>query len=143
MNAVLLMFTLCLNPPPLDPVVDIVDRIEINHCYYVDGRPFMDQVIFWRWYAKKDKYHIVTRRTIISMPPRPTRDVDTGLYLYIWSDKSCVRKVYAKVFRETYTGFNPDMRDQNDLPRYLRAGLSKSQEAMNIFHRHLVDPFLK
>ncbi|UUO04638.1 hypothetical protein M4951_14690 [Blastopirellula sp. J2-11] len=106
-------------------VIDQVDLIEVNHLYDQQGRHVIDQLIFWNW--DRDRFQIRAWRLIKSQSQLPLRDWNRGGYVCYWRDLQQLRKVYAPQKRETWTTYDPEVRQRELLPIQQRAELSRAR----------------
>lgn len=49
---------LAILPPPVEPVEDCCDLVELNHFYDEAGRLVFDQIIFWEWSPAESRFHV-------------------------------------------------------------------------------------
>ena len=120
--------------PVREDVRESVDLVEVNHLYYEDGRPQLDQLIWYSWNGVR--YDVIDWRKVGqgSFPPHPSwdgmlpwRDWEDGGYVCSWNDGGFVRVVRANEIRETWTqGWDPEFAEREHLPkedrRELRSG---------------------
>lgn len=107
------------------PVQETVDVIELNHFYDDEGRHVFDQVIFYRWNGFRDD--VVDWRPVKSAA-RPHRR-GAG-WEYLWFDETVgndvPRQVRAGSYRETWTQFDPEIAEREQLPKELRTLLRRA-----------------
>ncbi len=84
------------------------DLIEVNHVYGEDGAYRFTQVIAWEWLPDYSVHRAQDWKFIKSWQMRD--GVFTG-----WGDSGCYR-VRCKLFRETWTPFDAEVRDQKMFP---------------------------
>ena len=108
-----------------DPaVVDRVDVIELNHYCDAMGNVVLSQVIFWDWNYRDSRFEVRDWRLYkCHMRPLSSRD---GCKMR-WLDKDIFRRVHAKQFAETWTGYDPEVVDRRYLPCDQRRLLSCRQ----------------
>jgi hypothetical protein len=106
-------------------VTDSVDLIEINHCYDEQGQLVFDQVLFYDWCAEKGRYDVRDWRLLKRRIQIPRRHHDTGTYVAVWRDGQTLRKVHAQTIRESWTQYDPEIVEQNHLPKNRRRALTK------------------
>lgn len=82
-----------------------VDLIELNHVVAADGSVKLSQVILWDWEPGYDRFDVVEWR--LASDGLPSR-VD-GLWRIPWRiDDGSVVVVRAKIYRETWTRYDPE-----------------------------------
>lgn len=136
MYAVLLI--LALNPQFESPLLDRVDRVELNHFYGPEGNLVFSQVIWYDWSLKSDRFEVVAWRLLKDVrrldpekskqwerdnpdgPPyvpewigghAAPRRINNGRYVSEWVDEKCgqLRRVEATTFLETWTSFDREL----------------------------------
>jgi len=129
--------------PHSDVVRDECDVIELNHLYDENGRSGLSQFIFYDWHERESRHHVVewaTTRTErkakagilpeefkkryrheLAAMVRPTKE---GWRLR-FDHMGVVREITARQFRETWTQFDPEIMERENLPKERRRGLSK------------------
>lgn len=105
---------------------DRVDLIELNHHYDDRGWLIMDQVIFYRWSPLHGKYFVRDWRPLKNKSQRPQLDRKRGLYISTWYDGPILRTVSSQHFKETWTQFDPELKDAKTLPKQFRRPLLKA-----------------
>jgi hypothetical protein len=108
--------------------VDRVDLVEINHFYDEQGRLVFDQLIFYDWSAVEKRYNVRAWRLLKSPAQIPVRNWKDKDYVAIWHDskeRDVLRKVVAKMIRETWTQYDPELLEREFLPQEKRRELSK------------------
>lgn len=98
-----------------DPVTDTVDIIELNHCHAEYGEHVADYWLFWRWDGWG--FRIGDWRSVCK------QDVLRGNVLHKW-DRVGYRRVVGRQYRETWTLYDPEVRDRYVLPKELRRKLT-------------------
>ena len=125
--------TLALLMPqvPIGPVEDRVAMTEVNHFFDDDARPIFTQVIFWEWDHDQHRFRVVAWRMLKSVEGETAtphglwpRKVHGG-FESLWQDGEVLRKVRANVYHQTWTQYDPELRDRNHHPKGQRRGLSK------------------
>ena len=86
----------------------------------------MDQIIFYRWSPLHGKYFVRDWRPLKNKSQRPQLDRKRGLYIATWYDGPILRTVSAKHFKETWTQFDPELKDAKALPKQFRRPLLKA-----------------
>ncbi len=111
--------------PKTDMLSDQVDLIEINHCYDENGQLVFDQLLFYDWCASKGHYDVRDWRLLKSPFQMPRRNQESGRFVAVWRDGSILRKVHAKTIRESWTQYDPEIMEQEFLPKDQRRSLPK------------------
>lgn len=112
--------------PLPEPVRESVDLIELNHFYDESGRLVFDQVIFYDWSSSDSRYQVRAWRLVNSHSQRPIRDWANGggaIYIAAWQDGDIFRRVESPSFRETWTQFDPELVEREQLPKEFRREL--------------------
>lgn len=104
---------------------DSVDLIEVNHFYDEHGRLVFDQVIFYDWCTSENRYQVRAWRLLKKPSQIPHRNLNTGEYLTTWHDGDVLRRVRASSFRESWTQYDPELREREYLPKDRRGELYK------------------
>ncbi len=118
------------NAPAEQMVVDRVDLIEVNHYYDEHGRHVFDQTIYYDWCPQQCRYNVRAWRLLKSASQLPHRDWKTNEYVAVWHDGSVLRKVRADQFRESWTQYDPELVEQDYLPKDQRRDLQKPMTAL-------------
>lgn len=103
-----------------------VDLIEINHFHDDQGRPVFDQIIFYDWSATDCRYQIRDWRLLKNPNQIPVRRTSDGEYVAVWNDfksRDALRKTQAKLVRETWTQYDPELVEREFLPEGKRRKL--------------------
>lgn len=123
----MLTLMLLLTAVPLEAAaVDQVDLIEVNHLYDAEGRHVIDQLIFWDW--NRDRFEIRAWRQIKSESQLPRRDWNRGQYVCYWRDRQQLRQVSAPRKRETWTAYDPEVRQREIRPLEARRELCPARQ---------------
>ena len=127
MVSLLLVLAVCAAPGGTadNAARDHVDVIEINH--YIDerGDPLVGQVLFFAWSDRDNRYNLRAWRFLSSVGdklPMPTPD---GGCVLRFSDKGVPREVYAKIWRQTWTRYDREVREQTHVAREQRPELAR------------------
>ncbi len=123
-STVALVIAVISHNPINEMPVDSVDLIEINH-FYDNGNHVLDQAIFYDWCPREKRYHVRDWRPLKRVAQLPHRDWDEGGYIARWYDAGVVREVRAKVYRETWTQYDPEFVERHYLPKSERQLLAK------------------
>lgn len=108
-----------------DILADSVDLIEINHCYDEKGQLVFDQLLFYDWSPGEGRYEVRDWRLLKRPIQMPRRDHESGLYVAVWHDGPVLRKVHASTVRESWTQYDPEIAEQEFLPKDERRVLAK------------------
>ena len=103
-----------------------VDLIEINHFHDDQGRPVFDQILFYDWSPADQRYQIRDWRLLKNAYQVPLRNASDGEYVAVWSDfksRDVVRKTQAKLIRESWTQYDPELVEREFLPEGKRRKL--------------------
>ena len=103
-------------PQPDGVLRDAVDLIEVNHFYDDCGRLVFDQAIFWDWSEDESCYHVRAWRLIKQVEQLPRRDHARGGYSVLWHDGEVIRQLLASGVQETWTQWDPEMREREKFP---------------------------
>ena len=129
-GAVTLSTSVCmaaLGLQPIEPVaLEQVDLVEINHYYDQRGKLVLDQIIFYEWCAERCRYQVRDWRLLKSANQLPRRNRHGNDYVAVWRDGQLLRKVHARAVRETWTLYDPEVADRENLPKNRRRKFSKS-----------------
>ena len=122
----------CLTALSLNPVkseaVDEVDLIELNHFYDEQGRLVFDQIIFYDWCTTQSRYNVRDWRLLKKSSQVPLRNWRDGEFVAVWHDfkeRDVLRRVKAKMVRETWTQYDPELVEREFLPQERRRQLTK------------------
>jgi hypothetical protein len=113
--------------PSNDVAADSVDLIEVNHFYDEHGRLVFDQVIFYDWCTSQNRYQVRAWRLLKKPSQIPYRNVNTGEYETTWHDGDVLRQVRGMSFRESWTQYDPELREREYLPKDRRSELYKTR----------------
>jgi hypothetical protein len=122
----LCLTAVCLNP--VEPAVDEVDLVEINHFFDEQGRLVFDQIIFYEWCSQECRYQVRDWRLLKTPGQVPLRNWRDGNFVAIWHDfkeRDLLRRVNARMIRETWTQYDPELVEREFLPEGKRRELSK------------------
>lgn len=128
--------------PHTDVQSDDIDVLELNHYYDGQGQAIFSQFIFWDWNPnlgthtvrawtmantrKNPQGNLVCKGNtpLISGGPIPT----AAGWVLRYTDRSTnhtPRRITARAYRETWTQFDPEVRDQERLAKQDRRPLSR------------------
>jgi len=104
-----------------------VDLIELNNKYSKDGKHTFTQVIFWERYPGNGKYHVrdwhlVDERE--SLSGYPVKRNDRWESWFVKEGKT--HRVTSKLFKESFTQFDPEVEDKRKWPSGMRMPLKVS-----------------
>ena len=99
------------------------DVVEVNHYFDARGELVFDQIIFWEWWETPGTFHVVAWRFVKHPAHIPLRDWSHGGYVIRFYDGNVLREVRAPVMWETWTQYDPEVRDRRRLPPNRRRGL--------------------
>lgn len=107
--------------PTQEVITDTVDLVEVNHFFDDNAKPVFTQLIWYNWDG--ERFRVVAWRMSQGQRMRP---VKSGCqWVARWRDGETERQVIALSFRETWTQFDPELREREWLPKEKRVGLSK------------------
>lgn len=106
---------------------DSVDLVEVNHYHDARGQHVFDQLIFYDWSSQKRRFQVRAWRLIKSENQVPRRDHRSGNWLVRWHDDGVMREVTATSRRETWTQYDPELVQRDNLPQEQRLDLSSRQ----------------
>ena len=104
--------------------VDQVEVIEYNHFYDEQGRHVFDQLIFFDWSPRENRYQIRDWRLIKTVSQAPYHDAVRGFYVATWHDGLTLRQVRGASIRETWTQYDPELIERAVLPKEHRRELT-------------------
>lgn len=110
--------------PAPGPVEDRVDLIEVNHVYNAKGEHVFDQAIYYEWSSRHSCYQVRDWRLLKDDSQIPVRNWSRGDFQAVWKDGSVFRCVRTPIVRESWTQYDPEVRDRKRLPRRHRWGLT-------------------
>lgn len=109
--------------PSDDVACDSVDLIEVNHYFDDEARHVFDQLIFRDWDARANRFQVRAWRLLKHPSQWPTHNWSIGRWEVIWHDGEVTRRVEAKAYRESWSQFDPEMRERDYLPKEKRRRL--------------------
>jgi hypothetical protein len=109
----------------MDLLSNTVDLIEINHCYDENGQLVFDQLLYYDWCPKQQRYNVRDWRLLKRPIQLPRRNPQSGMYVAIWRDGPVMREVHAKTIRESWTQYDPEIVEQEFLAKDKRRALPK------------------
>jgi len=105
-------------------VKDVVDLVEINHYHDARGEHVFDQLIFYDWSSQKHRFQVRAWRLIKTESQLPRRAHRQGNWLVRWHDDGILREVTAASQRETWTQYDPELIERDNLPQEQRLDLT-------------------
>lgn len=113
---------------PYSPAIeDRAEKLELNHFYQRAGteEPVLTftQVIVWRRMTD-GHWHVADWRIVRDEKQWPRRDARGG-YMWIFMDNERLRRVRARMFRETWSLHDREMADRQRWEPEWRIGLTK------------------
>lgn len=103
---------------------DWVDLVEVNHYHDARGQHVFDQLIFYDWSRQKHRFQVRAWRLIKTESQLPRRDYRQATWLVRWRDDGVLREVTATSHRETWTQYDPELIERENLPQDQRLDLS-------------------
>jgi len=94
---------------------DNVEMIELNHLYDGQGKLVLDQWIFYDWSGRLSQFVVVDWRrskTDIFV----SKNWKTGEYNLTFFDGDYLRKIRSKIYRETWTQYDPELKNREIVP---------------------------
>jgi hypothetical protein len=103
---------------------EFVDRIELNQLVNSDGKEQFRQYVFWRIQSVNlDKdFHVAEWRFVDKVVSRPVKCGDH--WQLVWFDQKAKRNVLTRVYVETVSNYDPEVRDRDVLPCEKRRGFA-------------------
>ncbi len=123
--------TLILGLTPLSQrlrPVEYVDMIELNHFHNKKGQHVYSQVIFYERLAENGQFRVrswalIEMRESLNRLPQYDPTVDKVVVDMKMPDGKVVR-LESRLFKETWTDFDPERRDKDKLPEQFRLRLA-------------------
>lgn len=107
---------------------DRVDLIEVNHYHDDEAKLVFTQIIFFDWCDYTLRFQVRDWRLLKQKAQYPQLDYATGEYVAEWHDektRGVLREVRAKMLRETWTWWDPELDERANLPPEQRRELTK------------------
>jgi len=120
--------------------VDQVEVIEYNHFYDEHGRHVFDQLIFYDWSPRENRYQIRDWRLIKTVSQAPYHDAKRGFYFATWHDGLTLRQVRGASIRETWTQYDPELIERSVLPKEHRRELSDARRLGTVMATSVASP---
>jgi hypothetical protein len=112
--------------PTSDFLDETVDLIEINHFHDDEGRPLFDQVLFYDWSNEHGRYQVRDWRLLKSIHQVPLPSAREREFIAVWNDsklRDTLRATKAKIVRESWTQYDPELVEREFLPEHKRRKL--------------------
>jgi hypothetical protein len=90
------------------------DRIERNHVYR-NGEYTFTQIICWEWNVEVNEYEVIGWFMETTPPEKQ------GRWCYITYQN---KKFFSRIYKESWTMFDPEVEDRKKLPMNNRKGLN-------------------
>ncbi len=119
-----LALTTYVSAPDRSIIKDSVDLVEVNHYHDARGQQGAGQLIFYDWSSQQRRFQVRAWRLIKTDSQLPRRDHRNGTWLIRWHDEGVMREVTAKSRRETWTQYDPELIERENLPQEQRLDLS-------------------
>ena len=119
------LVTLGFNPSS-EPSEEKVDLVELNHFHDDQGRPVFDQIIFYDWSAAEGRYQVRDWRLLKSIDQIPLHNSRDREFVAVWNDfkaQDTLRSTKAKMVRETWTQYDPELVEREYLAENKRRKL--------------------
>jgi len=130
-SAVILFSATVLSVSNASVVKDKVDLVEINHYHDARGEHVFDQLIFYDWSSQKHRFQVRAWRLIRTESQLPRRDHRAGNWLVRWHDDGVLREVTAASQRETWTQYDPELIERENLPQDQRLDLTPALASLD------------
>lgn len=108
--------------PHCGPVVTRCDLAELNHFHDGCGKCVFTQVVWWDWRPHEAEHRVVAWRLLKTDGMRP-RLAPHGEWRSLWTEGDELIEVRAASFRETWTQYDVEVHDRDELPKEMRRGL--------------------
>jgi hypothetical protein len=99
------------------------DLIEINHFFDEQGRLVFSQIIFYEWCGADGRFQVRDWRLLKEQAQIPLRDWRNNRFVAEWRDakeKDVLRRTTASALRETWTQYDPELKEREILPQEQR-----------------------
>ena len=113
------------NPAAATPVDD-VDLAEVNHVFDEKGQLVLDQIIFYDWSPREGRFQVRDWRMLKHGSQIPLRNWRDRNFVAVWRDfknRDVLRRVQARILRETWTRYDPEFIERDYLPENKRRAL--------------------
>lgn len=115
------------------PVVsEAVDMIELNHFHDAQGRAVYDQVIFYEWSASRQVFHVrawclVEKDKPLAKQPVFSNASRLTTVRYYDAESKIERSVSSRIYRETWTQYDPERTNKRLLDESERMALYRPE----------------
>jgi hypothetical protein len=126
----------CGGNPAATVSTERVDLMEVNHFHDDQGRPVFDQIIFYDWSSTDHRYQIRDWRLLKNANQVPLRRTSDGEYVAVWTDfknRDVLRTTQAKLVRETWTQYDPELIEREYLPEGKRRKLRETPTLAKLY----------
>lgn len=106
-------------------IVDHVDLIELNHFYNEKMEHVFDQFIFYDWSSQLKKFIVVDWRLKKDPNKFVCKNHHTNRWELVMHDEGNLRHIISKSHRETWTQYDPELRNRNIVTQENRRGLTQ------------------
>lgn len=106
---------------------DQVDVIELNHYHDSTGKHVFDQFIFRNW-SRQNKRHDILYFHVNKNNDVIRRIGDKKYVVNFLDSQERFRVVYSNSYVETWTGYDPELKERNLLPYEDRKGLTLPEQ---------------
>lgn len=119
--------TFTLSTEPVAPsIVDVVDLIEVNHVYDLEGKPVLSQLIYYEFVG--GRYRVRTWELLKSNHQHPVYNYNLKLWTVIYTDvlsgsDEATREIRSRNKVERWTQYDPEREDRDELPSEQRHSL--------------------
>lgn len=114
--------------PSKEIASDQVDLVEVNHFHDEQGRLVFDQVIYYDWSPVQSRYLVRAWRLLKTPAQLPQQEPNQRGFVAIWHDGDVLRRVHARVMRETWTQHDPELMAREYLPKEMRRELYSARQ---------------
>lgn len=102
---------------------DEVDAIELNHVFDNEGKLILDQLIFHEQTDSSFRIRAWRLHKGQQVSRHPSGD-----YVLLWHDGTVLREVRAKLFRESWSQHDPELRERSVYPKDMRRELTTRRD---------------
>ena len=120
---IVLVAAILPSDPPEFALEEKIDLVELNHNYDELGRLQFNQIIYYNWSDENRRFDVIAWRLYKEPGQVPYKNWKTGTFDSIWHDGDQLRITSAELFTETWTQYDPEMRERKYLPKDRRLGL--------------------
>lgn len=106
------------------PTPTPIDLIELNHYYDAAGKLAYDQVILYEWSPDYRCHHVIAWYFATSLDHVPTK-TRGGRYVVSVDYRGRELRVSSRLFRETWTCYDPERENKRLMPQKLRMDMGE------------------